>query len=191
MKISESLLRRIVRSELLRESAVTPEEADRKGVTFTVKQSNALIEIIATRRDETVGVLRAEMTRDPCADAWEITRSKSKIDGMGPLLYDLMIDLVSPDPLTSDRGSVSADAKRVWDYYMSRRPDIESIPLDNRRNERTPEPDDNCIQASAMMWSNQDGKPWHELSLARAYKRADGGTPMLDALDDLGIIEFV
>ena len=190
MRITESQLRRVVRESLLREAAVAPEEAEAAQVTFTVKQSNALIEINATRRGETVGVLRAEMTRDPCADAWEITRARSKIDGMGPLLYDLMIDLVHPDPLTSDRGSVSADAERVWDYYMTKRKDIESIPLDNRRNERTPEPSDNCTQASAMMWSNQEEKPWYNLSLARAYKRKDGGTPVLDALDDLGIIEF-
>jgi hypothetical protein len=195
MRITEGQLRRIIRGELLSEAMMTPGQADSRNITFRVNQFPGIIMIQAIRWDDEedpVGVLRAEKLRNPCWEAWEITRSKvgSGFDGLGPLLYELMMDLVHPDPLTSDRSSVSQDAKRVWDYYMLRRDDIESLPLDNMRDERTPGmPDDNCGQTSALDWAELE--PWHSLSLARAYKRKSGGTPVLDVLDDLGIISFI
>jgi hypothetical protein len=195
MRITEALLKKIIREELLREAMMTPTQADSRNITLRVNQLPGLITIDAIRWDDEedpVGVLQAKKLRNPCEGAWEITKSRvqSEFNGLGPLLYELMLDLVHPDPLTSDRSSVSPDAKRVWDYYMLRRDDIESLPLDNLGDELTPGVEgDNCGQNSALMWSKS--QPWHSLSLARAYRRVGGGTPMLDALDDLGIISFV
>lgn len=196
MRITESTLRRIIREELLSEAMMTPERAEKKGIRFQVMKRDDLVKIIAITGDEeddVVGTLKAAKPDLHCLGAWEIRGAKvsSAFDGLGPLLYELMLDLVSPDPLTSDRGSVSGPAKSVWDYYMSKRPDIESEKLDNQYDERTPGyKEDNCDYASALMWS-KEGQPWHELSINRAYRRKDGGTPMLDALDNLDIIEFV
>lgn len=198
MRITEGQLRRIIREALLAEGAMTPEQADRKGITFKVRVYDSMISIAAIRdgdEEDRVGLLRAEATREPCLGAWSVTRSRvsPEFDGLGPLLYDLMIDLVQSErgaPLTPDRASVSLAAKGVWDHYMSRRDDIESEPLDNPEDELTPGvEDDNCGQNSAIMWSGE-GQPWHGLSIARAYRRRGGGTPVLDALDDLGIIEI-
>jgi hypothetical protein len=194
MKISERKLRNLIREELLAEARMTPASAERKGIRFQVMKLDNLVKITAIAGDEeddVVGTLKAAKPDLHCLGAWEIRGAKvsSTFDGLGPLLYDLMLDLVSPDPLTSDRGSVSLAAKNVWDYYMSKRPDIESEKLDNQYDERTPGyEEDNCDYASALMWS-KEGQPWHSLSINRAYRRKDGGTPTLDALDDL--IEFV
>jgi hypothetical protein len=196
MLITETKLRRVIRKNLLSEAMMTPERAERRGIRLQVRNYSDLVTITAISgedEDDVVGVLWAEKLPENCLKAWEIRKSKvsSEFDGLGPLLYDLMIDLVSPDPLTPDRGSVSLAAKNVWDYYMNNRPDIVSSELDNQYDERTRGyKADNCEYTSALMWSRKE-LPWYETSIARAYKRAAGGTPMLDALDNLGIIEFV
>jgi hypothetical protein len=195
MQITERKLRQIIREELLREAMMTTDDAEERNIRFRVKRFSDIIMIDAIRWDDEtdiVGTLWAEKLHNPCEGAWEITKSNvsSNFDGLGPLLYELMIDLVHPDPLTSDRASVSQAAKRVWDYYMQRRDDIESLPLDNMRDERTPGvEEDNCGQNSALMWSSEE-KPWHSLSLARAYKRKGGETPIWDDLDGLDIIDM-
>lgn len=198
MRLTENQLRHLIREELLSEAMMTPERAERKGITFKVRVYDSMISIAAIRdgdEEDRVGLLRAEATREPCLGAWAVTRSKvsSEFDGLGPLLYDLMIDLVQRErgaPLTSDRSSVSLAAKGVWDHYMSKRSDIEWAPLDNPEDELTPGvEDDNCGQNSAIMWSKV-GQPWNSLSVSKAYRRVGGGTPVLDALDDIGIIEI-
>jgi hypothetical protein len=132
--------------------------------------------------------------RDRCRDAWEIDMAKTSTNGLGPLLYDLMIDLVHPRPLMSDRAEVSPDARRVWDYYRERRADIESMQLDDLRNTLTPVEDDNCEQSSAMIWSDDnfgDEDSWPDSALSKAYRRAAPGTPTLDELQDLGLVSFI
>jgi len=51
--------------------------------------------------------------------------------GYGPRLYDAVMEAVTADGamLTSDRSSVSGDAKRVWDYYFKNRSDVDKTPL--------------------------------------------------------------
>ena len=192
---------------LITEAAVTPLEAqDKYGLLFKVQKWSDLIEIFVHRKDDIidgVGILKAEAPINPCNGAWEIKKSNVRIDGLGPLLYDLMFDLVHPAPLTPDRITVNINAKRVWEYYFWDRPDIESIQLDNLKNEITPPQDDNCNQNSAETWvadledldlprnprSIVDAQ-WYTSPLAKAYKRKDGRTPTLDALNNLGIIEI-
>jgi hypothetical protein len=195
MRITEGQLRRIIREELLRESAMNPRAAARRGIELKVKKRENFIEISAlTSSGARVGFLSSTENDDPCSGAWEIDGAESKIDGLGPLLYDLMIDLVHPHPLMSDRAEVSDDARRVWDYYRDRRGDIESIQLDDLRNTLTPVEDDNCEQSSAMIWSDDnfgDEDSWPDSSLSKAYRRAAPGTPTLDELQELGLISFI
>jgi hypothetical protein len=198
-RIAEGHLRRIIRAELLSEAMMTPELALDRGIKLQVREYSDLITITAVwyNKDEdeeyTVGVLWAEKPDHPCLGAWEIRKSKvaDNFRGLGPLLYDLMIDLVSPDPLVSDRQTVRPAAKRVWDHYMSKRPDVGSERLDNQYDERTPGyKEDNCDYTSALEWSRKD-QPWYETSLARAYKGKGGKTLVLNDLRELGLITFV
>ena len=194
MRITEGQLRRIIREELLHEGAMNPRAAARGGIELRVKKRENFIEISAlTSSGGRVGFLSSTESDDPCSGAWQIDGAESKINGLGPLLYDLMIDLIHPRPLMSDRAEVTPDARRVWDYYLDRRSDIESMQLDDLRNTLTPVEDDNCEQSSAQIWSDDsfgDEDSWPDSSLSKAYRRRDGGTPVLDELQELGIISF-
>lgn len=61
--------------------------------------------------------------------------------GYGPLMYDLAMD--DAGALTSDRGSVSADAERVWDKYQER-DDVEKLKFDDVYNPKTPPVEDDA-----------------------------------------------
>ena len=63
-----------------------------------------------------------------CNGAWEVVRSAAE-GGYGPTLYDMVMS-ISPNGLTSDRSQVSDDAKKVWDFYAHKRPEIEKRFLD-------------------------------------------------------------
>lgn len=55
-------------------------------------------------------------------DAWQVMWSEAA-GGYGPLLYEIGIEIISCDlngAVMSDRGSVSDDAKKVWDRYKKR-----------------------------------------------------------------------
>ena len=200
MRITEVQLRRIIREALLTEAAITPEGAERRGITFKVDIFRGNIEITVIRGDDdtaVVGQLHADEMRKGCSPdkkrAWVINKSNTSINGLGPLMYDLMIDLVHPAPLASDRLLVKPAAKNVWDYYMDveKRPDIEALQLDNLEDELTPGfEDDNCDQNSAENWAFTDRQEWYDSSLSKAYRREGGGTPTLDALEGLGIIDI-
>jgi hypothetical protein len=47
--------------------------------------------------------------------------------GYGPMLYDISLSIIYPNFLISDRRSVSKSAKKVWDYYHSKRPDVNVV----------------------------------------------------------------
>ena len=58
----------------------------------------------------------------PCARAEAIVDSATARTGMGPLAYDIAIELTGGLGLMSDRFSVSKDAAAVWDQYYNNRP---------------------------------------------------------------------
>jgi len=195
MRITEGQLRRIIREEILREDALGPRGAKLRRISFEVKRRTDFIEVDALLQGRgRIGHISSSRQDDPCAGAWVIDVSQSKLDGLGPLLYDLMIDLVHPHPLMSDRVEVSDDARRVWDYYNERRPDVDSIQLDDLKNTLTPVDVDNCEQSSAQIWGEDelgDEDRWPRSPLSKAYKRRDGRTPTLDELQAIGIIKFI
>jgi hypothetical protein len=189
MRLSESALRRIIRRELLREGAMTPSIAAGMGLHFEVRKKNVYADIIVFRDDEIVGNFGSAETDNPCDGAWQMYWANTSIKGLGPLVYDLMIDVIHPHPLMSDREGVSADAKRVWDYYHTQRSDMEEIQLDDLDNTLTSTPKDNCAQWSAMSWG--DNEDWVPSSLSKGYRREGGGTPILDELKRLGLLKFI
>jgi hypothetical protein len=202
MRITESALRRIIRETLLAEAAMTPKDANDNGIRFEMSKWKYKTEITAHQDSREVGYITSVLEpggrhKDSEGEpgqgsprVWSISLSgtASGTTGLGPLLYDLMIDAISPDLLASDRFTVSPSAKRVWDYYLTSRPDIEAIQLDNPEDFLTPQPDDNFIQQSAM---NLDGfEGWPQSSLSKAYRRKDGRTPTLNTLWRLGLLEM-
>ena len=188
----------LIREALLAEAAMTPETAEERGITFKVDITLRNIEIVVVEVDDdtaVVGQLYAGKIEESRSldqkGVWAIYKSNSSISGLGPLMYDLMIDLIHPAALVSDRLMVSKDAKRVWDYYMNNRDDVEALQLDNLEDELTPGfKDDNYDQNSAENWAFTDRQEWYDSSLSKAYRREGGGTPTLDALEGLGIIEI-
>lgn len=142
IRITEGQLRRIIREALLAEGAMTPQDAKRERLHFKIKKRDkfAEIEVYSPHSEKWIGILLSTAEDEPwrgraaCSGAWTIEGSQAKIDGLGPLMYDLMIDVVHPHPLASDRAEVTPSAQRVWDYYHDRRPDIESMQLDDLRN---------------------------------------------------------
>lgn len=191
MRITEQSLRRLIRETLLTEAAITPQAALDMGITLQVnKHEEDMVEIVAYKDGEEVANLAATKNDNPCNGAWGIYWAETKIDGLGPLLYDLMFDVISPAPLMADRNEVSPDAKRVWDFYLKNRNDIEEFQLDSMDNFFTEKPDDNCGQGSADNWASIEGGEWFENSLSKAYARRDGRTPTLNTLWRLGNLDM-
>ena len=188
MRLTESTLRKLIRETLLTEAAMTPAYASELGLRFQIRKypEDAVIYARKEGRDSAVGTLSASSTVAPCSDAWQIVWAQARIDGLGPLMYDLMIDVISPHPLMSDRKDVSDAAKRVWDYYRDRRDDIEKLQMDDEFNTLTPELDDNCYQKSSKL---HDKGNWTGSSLSKAYRRKGGGRPTLDELVRLGLVD--
>jgi hypothetical protein len=51
--------------------------------------------------------------------------------GWGPLLYDIALEYAGKKGVLPDRGQVSADALRVWTYYLRNRSDVEKYSMDD------------------------------------------------------------
>lgn len=199
MLITEGQLRRIIREALLTEGAMTPREAQLGGLKFKIMKTDSYAMVLVFEPGgRQVGAITAGNSTNaadrPCEGAWQVDGVGVEVRGLGPLLYDLMIDLVQPHPLMSDRESVTDSAQRVWDYYRDRRPDIDPLPLDDVEDPRTPPVKDDCDQISAKWWAEQeldDEDEWPRSSLSNAYKRKDVGTPVLDELQAMGMITFI
>ena len=88
----------------------------------------------------------------PCGGAMMVSHS-SATQGWGPLLYDLAMELATERAggLIADRGSVSDEARAVWDYYLANRGDTTGIQLDDLKNTLTPEDGDNCSQSVSRL----------------------------------------
>ena len=98
--------------------------------------------------------------------------------GWGPLLYDVAMEYATREGggLISDRSSVSAEARSVWDYYMKNRGDVTGIQMDDLKNTLTPEEEDNCNQQSASFndWAIDPGDmetDWEESPLSKRWTK--------------------
>jgi hypothetical protein len=194
-KITESKLRQLIRESLLAEAVITPEAALEKKITFTILKLTRDVEIFAKIGKRGVGYLRVQKKSGECANAWVVknVEREEEVKGIGPLMYDLMIDFISPDPIISDRREVSDDAQKIWRFYLNNRPDIEFVQL--KDEDATPSssftfgPND-CDQSFSKEWAETNGGKWSgpRNPFSKAYKRKDNKTPTLDALKRLGIV---
>ena len=122
----------------------------------------------------------------PCARADAIVQSATAKTGLGPLAYDIAIELTGGLGLMPDRESVSKDAAAVWDQYYNNRPDVESVQTDDHHNSLTPEDDDNCEQRSAMQ--NAGSYHFERSPLSKKYFKKSG-TPVMDELRKRGMLK--
>ena len=125
-----------------------------------------------------VGIVKSsEMGDGDCSGSWQVDYAEAP-KGWGPLLYDVAIEYASLNGggLTSDRVGVSEEARRVWDYYMNNRPDVQSHQLDKLVREPLPGPqltpdttDDDCKQAASSRDKTSD--KWFESSSSKRYTK--------------------
>ena len=111
---------------------------------------------------------RATPDRESCLGAWMVIGAGAT-HGWGPLLYDVVMEVVGAAGLMADRQSLSKDAFNIWNVYMSRG-DVVKKQLDDTENTLTPGEEDNCdidtaIHHSGLKvadvfnsdWSDEDG----------------------------------
>ena len=189
------MIRQLIREMLLVEAAYTPERAAEEGLSFRCVRTNMGsggwdISAFGELR-EPVGIIKISLplVTGKCLGAYEVNQSyvgDSGPDGLGPLLYDIAMELAGPAGLMSDRTIVSPSARRVWQYYHDRRPDVDHLQLDSFPGTITPDiEEDDCYQQSAR----DGGKDWKKSPLSKVYRKR--GTPTIDRLRALGIIEVV
>ena len=133
---------------------------------------------------------------------WYITLTSQTTKGMGPLLYEVLIEYISSrknSALKPDAFSVSDAARNVWEKFDQRQ-DIKNIQLDvdddtvsthasygSNIEQLTPShKDDDTEQNSAIHDKGEDN--WHTSSLSRAYRKDN--TDLIDNLKSLGLIEM-
>lgn len=136
-------IRSYVRS-LFTEAAVNPASAKSEGLAMFVRayggytdyvlyRSAQALESFAKGDDERLlRSIVACMTvngglSSECGGA-AVVSSSAAVKGYGPLLYDAVMSL-HPEGLAPDRNKVSPAAQRVWQYYLTNRPDVEKVSL--------------------------------------------------------------
>lgn len=135
---------------------------------------------------------------------WEVNLTSQTTRGMGPLLYEVLIEYISnikKASLKPDARSVSSFAKSVW-YKFDDRPDIKKIQLDINEKiiqnitmyddkdletiqQLTPDNvKDDTIQYSAI--GDKGRKDWHQSALSRSYKKSS--MPLIKELEKRDLI---
>lgn len=88
------------------------------------------------------GFIEAIPHSDECNDAIEVHRSAAS-KGYGPLMYDIVMS-DGEGGLMPDRVSTNSSAEKLWQYYSSKRSDVDKKPFDDRDDPKTPEECDDC-----------------------------------------------
>ena len=186
----------MIREMLLNEAAYTPDTVP-EDVTFklVVKQGGLFSTITASTGEGSslIGGVRAaralsDRSEEPCFDGFEVALSNAA-QGLGPLLYDIVMEVASEigGGLYSDRSEVSREARNIWNYYDSNRPDVQKFEMDSPQNERTPDLYDNCD--IELVKSEMGENEWWRDPLAKIYVKK--GSPTIKRLLQLGKIEIV
>ncbi len=102
-----------------------------------------------------------------CGGAWVIEMVAAD-QGWGPFLYDIAMEwaTMNHNGLTPDRTEVSADARRVWSYYLNARPDVTAHQLDDEAAGT----EDSCVQTLPRDFEGDDY--WEDSPLSKRYTKA-------------------
>lgn len=150
MRLTENQLRNIIRKNLLTEGMMSPNDIKRLGLKIVGEYYPGGLNLSVTDSDGGyVGHLSlVELGLDAisygpidlpyhgnCNKAWMVAdifieRGIPKYHGLGPVLYDIGIEVAGDRGLTPDRTITSEEARSVWNHYLALRPDVKPIPLD-------------------------------------------------------------
>ena len=188
------LLREYIR-ELLTETAKGPGDLP-EGVVVVIKSSGAMTSIYYGQKADPAKLasinanehaqmgyvdlasnakVQQGLGAGPCGGASMIVWAEA-LSGWGPLLYDVAMEYATDEGggIIADRGEVSREAHRVWNYYMQNRGEVTGIQLDDMQNTLTPEEEDNCDQEISSEWSRFDSDNttgWPDSSLSKRYTK--------------------
>ena len=109
-------------------------------------------------------------------NAYIIEYTKFVKYNLGPLMYDLIIEFASNDNsfLCSDRFEISNEAQNLWQNYLNRRSDVETVQLDIENENLdieefpnlTPDWRDDFYQNTSI---KDKGKKWFESPFSKGY----------------------
>ena len=114
-----------------------------------------------------------------CGGAWVIQMVAAD-QGWGPFIYDIAMEwaTMNHNGLTPDRDEVSADARRVWNYYLNLRDDVVAHQLDDEDAGT----EDSCVQTLPRDFEGDDY--WKDSPLSKRYTKSP--PTIIDALKVAG-----
>lgn len=204
-----NLIRNYIRHILLTEAAKTPADLGdmwveigfwpEDGVVATLWEHDRGLQ--GKTQPGRLGEVQAHWGGPPCSGAYEVAWATSKgAPGFGPMLYDIIMELVGDAGLMCDRTSVSPEAASVWEYYLNSRSDVVAKQLDDKydpflQDPGPNDPSDDCKQStfrlkSGMKRLDYESNPEYKQKFldhwsTKAYVKTTG-TPILDELKSFG-----
>jgi hypothetical protein len=136
MKTIDSILEQLVENHL-QEAAIPVASLARQGLALMINGDNNRRQYILWDTDEyfdevkmypneddfkplkiVIGYIKTK--KDPSCDYWHVETSAAE-KGYGPAIYDIVMNDIYPEGLTSDRSMVSDAARNVWNYMLKNR----------------------------------------------------------------------
>ena len=97
---------------------------------------------------------------------------------LGPMMYDIAMELAGDDGMISDSDGTSDEAKRVWDFYLQNRlgvdVDVTDIPLGSC---------DRPVDTTSMEFPRDNFR-------LKVYRKKSGTPSIIDKLKNMGKIRF-
>lgn len=90
-------------------------------------------------------------------ECWSVVMSAA-LNKFGPFLYDTMLSIAGEKGLIPDRGSVSDQARNIWEYYFTRRQNqFRLVKIDNFKNPETKDQsDDGWVHNVSKRYADRD-----------------------------------
>ena len=145
MRLTENQLRNIIRKNLLTEGMMTPNDIKRLGLRISGEYYPGGLNIIVkdSQEEDVAHLSLVELGSNAigdyayngnCSSAWmvrDVIVDRDDIyHGLGPLLYDIAIEVAGQRGIIADRSKTSDEARHVWNYYLALRPEVKPITLD-------------------------------------------------------------
>ena len=114
-----------------------------------------------------------------CGGAWVI-KMVAADPGWGPFMYDIAMEwaTMNHNGLAPDRDEVSADARRVWNYYFNRRAGKGGDVVAHQLDDEKADTEESCVQTLPRKFEGDDY--WKDSPLSKRYTKSPPTT--IDAL---------